>query len=379
MLIVHAGGERRWRRLEFWPYHSEKGSLLGLIGLVREPDDAHQAADSEALRLRSELLEVRERLQARHGTDSLIGQGPSHRRLLEQVTAAAATSVPVLIVGEPGTGKRTVARTIHAKGPRPHSPLVPFDCATLPPEVLERELFGTSGVDMSRLALGDGSSVLLGDILDLPRDLQGRLARALEGPRVRLLATTAVDPEQALRDERLRADLYFAVTTITIRLTPIRERLDALPLLAQHLLERCNLRGDRRRVGFSQEAMNVLVGYDWPGNLRELARVIEEAHDPGTSDLVQSSDLPASIRGHLASAYSPPPMPVPFTPLDQMLEQLEKRLIEQALVRARENKSRAAELLGISRPRLYRRIKELAIPVEPDPAEEPPAIPGQSA
>ncbi|MBV8557890.1 MAG: sigma-54-dependent Fis family transcriptional regulator [Planctomycetaceae bacterium] len=372
-LIVHVSGERRWRRIEFWPLRDERGGLLGLLGQVRPADAPPHAPDSEAQRLRFELLEVRNRLHARHGFDTLIGQGPAHRRLLDQVGAAAATSVPVLIVGEPGTGKRLVARTIHQLGPRRQAPLVPFDCAALPAEVLERELFGIlEGSHSARLVLPDGSTLLIDDILDLPRDLQVRLAANLDA-KVRLLAMTAGDPEAALRDERLRADLYHALTTLVIRVHPLRERLEELSLLAQHLLERANLRGGRQRSGFSAEAFAVLLAYDWPGNLRELARVVDEAHATGAGDAIAAEDLPAAIRGSLGAAYNPPPLPPEVLPLDELLTQVERRLIEHALQRARQNKSRAAELLGISRPRLYRRIKELNLPDEPEPADEEPA------
>jgi transcriptional regulator with PAS, ATPase and Fis domain len=370
-LIVHRDGGRHWRRVEFWPYHDDRGALIGLLGVVRGPDAAPHAPDSESLRLRSELQEVRERLLGRYGFDALIGRGPGHRRLLDQVAAASATTVPVLIVGEPGTGKRTVARTIHQRGPSGTLPLVPFDCAALPPEVLERELFGgPDGQASPRLALAEGSSLLLGEVLDLPRDLQGRVAEAV-GPRFRLLATTSVEPDQALRDGRLRPDLYYALTTLVIRLSPLRERLDELPLLAQHMLERAGHRLSRRRLGFTPDALEALAAYDWPGNLRELARVVDAAHERGDGDLVALNDIPAAIRGHLGSAYLPPPMPPAAIPLDELLTQLERRLIEQALQRARQNKSRAAELLDISRPRLYRRIKELNIPDVPEPDEEP--------
>jgi transcriptional regulator with GAF, ATPase, and Fis domain len=372
-LIIHPSGERRWRRVEFWPFRDGAGALLGLFGLVAPADAPAHVPDSEALRLRAELMEVRNRLQGRHGFDNLIGRGPAHRRLLDQVAAAAATTVPALLVGEAGTGKRTVARTIHQQGPRPQAPLVPFDCAALPAEVLERDLFGSiEGATPPRLTLPEGATLLIGDILDLPRDLQARLASSL-GPGVRLLATTTGDLEVSLRSERLRPELYFAVTTLVIRLDPLRERLDELPVLAQHLLERANLRGGRQRSGFTREAIEALLSYDWPGNLRELSRVIDDAHGRGDGDAVAADDLPAAIRGHLASAYTPPPLPPPLAPLDELLTQVERRLIESALQRARQNKSRAAELLGISRPRLYRRIKELDIPDEPEPADEVPA------
>jgi DNA-binding NtrC family response regulator len=352
--------------------------LLGLLGLVRGADATPHAPDSEAQRLRASLQEVRERLQARVGFDTLIGKGASHRRLLAQVDAAAATTVPILIVGEPGTGKRLVARTIHQRGPRPSAPLVPFDAAALPPEVLERELFESNGVPLPRFGLPDGATILLGDLLDLPRDLQARLAEAIEHGRVRLIATTRADPDQALHDDRLRPDFYYALTGLVIRLDPLSDRLAELPLLAQHFLERANLRGDRRRAGIDREALAALLAYDWPGNLRELARVLDAAHGQGVGDLVALADLPAAIRGHLASAYNPPAMPPPVTPLDDLLNQLERRLIEQALQRARQNKSRAADLLEISRPRLYRRIRDLGIPDGPEPTDEPPPPPTEA-
>jgi PAS domain S-box-containing protein len=378
-LIVHAQGERRWRRVEFWPYHDVQGALLCLLGLVRERGESPHTLDAESQRLHTDLMEVRERLLARTGFDTLIGRGPGHQRLLDQVRAAATTHVPVLVVGGPGTGKRLVARTIHQQGPHPQSLLLAFDCAALPPEDLERDLFGIDGSrDAPRLALPEGSTLLLRDVLDLPRDMQGRLVSAL-GPAVRLLATTSGDPERARLDDRLRPDFYYALTTLVVRLAPLRDRLDELPLLAQHLLERANLRGERWRSGYSPEALDALIGYDWPGNVHELARVVDATHGRGTDDVIQIDDLPAAIRGHLGSAYTPPPMPPTIMPLDDLLTQVERRLIEQALQRAGQNKSRAAELLDISRPRLYRRIKELNIPDVPEPADDAPRAPAVNA
>lgn len=373
-LVVHPSGERRWRWVEYRPFHDEKGALQGIFGLVGPADMLPIAPEAPSQRLRAELLEVRDQLLTRHGSDSLIGSGPAHRRLLDQVAAAASTSAAVLIIGEPGTGKRLIARTIHLQSSRRQSPILPFDCAALPAEVLERELFGAEGAP--RLSMPEGSSLLIGDILELPRDLQGRLA-TVQDSGVRIIATMNGDPEVALRDERLRPDLYYALTTMVIRLAPLRDRLDDLPLLAQHLLERANARGACQKGGFTEAAVSTLSSYDWPGNVRELARVVDEAHQNAEGDLITPDDLPQAIRGHLGSAYLPPPLPPPMTPLDELLTQVERRLIESALVRARQNKSRAAEWLGISRPRLYRRIKELGLPDVPEPAEEAPPANGQ--
>jgi PAS domain S-box-containing protein len=367
--VVHAGGEACWRRIEFAPLCDPEGSPIAFLGCIREADVAVTEPDSGTLRLRAELGLLRERLRERYGFDSLIGRGAAHRRFLDQLAAAAATSVPVLVLGEPGTGRRLAARTIHQRSDRAQEPLRMYDCAALPPEVLERELFrrGIERPDAASAAARNGGSLLLTDIVDLPRDLQARLAGILEGP-TRLIATSAVDPEQARREDRLRPEIYFALTTLVVRLAPLRERLEDLPLLAQHFLERANARGERRRSSFDSEAMEALAAYDWPGNLRELARVVDAAHGQATGEVIRATDLPAAIRGAIGAAYNPPPMPTPATPLDETLTQVERRLIEQALQRARQNKSRAAELLAISRPRLYRRIKELNIP---DLAEPP--------
>ena len=174
------------------------------------------APDSESQRLRSELLEVRHRLLGRYGLDSLIGRGPAHRRLFDQVAAAAASTVPVLVVGEPGTGKRLVARTIHQLGETSQAPFIPLDSAALPSEVLERRVVrARRGVWVRlrapRFVLPEGSTLLIGEVLDLPRNLQGRITAALDG-RVRLIATTASDPDASLAAERLRADLYYAAS-----------------------------------------------------------------------------------------------------------------------------------------------------------------------
>jgi DNA-binding NtrC family response regulator len=376
-LIYRADGERLWRRVEFWPFCDERSGLIGLLGTVRADADAPSVPNSEDGRLHAELLEIRRRLQERHGLDALIGFGPAHRRLLEQIRLAAGSAVPVLIVGEPGSGKRHVARTIHQHGPNRHRPVIAFDCEALPAEILERELFGAADPWASdgtrrrpRLSLGDGSTLLIDEVLSLPRDLQARLVEALDSP-VRLIATTAREPEAAVRDERLRPELYYTLTALVVRLLPLRERRDELPALAQHVLERVNQRGVAQRVAFAPEALGVLTAYDWPGNFPELARVVEHAHAHARAGahLIAADDLPATIRGHLGGAYNPPAPPNPIKPLDELLTEVERRVIETALRQSRSNKSRAAEILGISRPRLYRRIKELNLP-DDEPAEE---------
>ncbi|RUL89267.1 sigma 54-interacting transcriptional regulator [Tautonia sociabilis] len=373
-LIRRADGLRLWRRLEFWPHRDRAGRPLFLLGVARPVDDAPTAPESPAMRLRADLWRLRERLIDRIDSDALVGRGPAHRRLLEQIEAASAVSQPILIVGPPGSGKRQVAWAIHRRAGPPDAPLVAIDCEALPPEFLERELFGLPGPEGRgqspiRLSGRAGGSLVLGDLLALPRDLQRLLVEALRAedrPAPRLLVTTSGDPEEALRDDRLIPELYFALTTLTIRLAPLRERLEELPLLAQDLLERANRRRMTRRLGFRPEAIEVLLRYDWPGNLDELARVVDLAIDRSSGDLIGPDDLPATIRGHLGSAYLPPAVPEERLPLDETLERVERRLIEGALKTARGNKSLAAKILHVSRTRLHRRIQELGLSGDPD-------------
>jgi DNA-binding NtrC family response regulator len=372
-LIVRPDGSRSWHRLDFWPLRGrDSDGVAVLLGFVRERDATPWALDSPVHLLRAELEEVRARLRARHvSAEALLGVGPAHRRLLDQVKVAAASEAPVLILGEPGTGRRTVARAIHSQGPSPSSALVPIDCAAMPAEFLESQLFPRSDDDgRDRREVPDAGTLVLLDAWDLPRDLQVRLAES--PPRLgRLIAVSSQGPDEARRADRLHPSLYFQMTTLVVALVPLRDRLDDLPILAQHFLERVNDRSEERRAGFAPEALEALLAYDWPGNLRELSRVVEAAHAHAAEEMIQVGDLPASIRGNLGAPYPPPAMPSPIMPLDPTLTRLERQLIEKALAHARQNKSRAAELLDISRPRLYRRMKELNIPDVPEPVAAP--------
>jgi DNA-binding NtrC family response regulator len=376
-LIPNISGERQPRRLEFSPLLDGRGRLIGLFGLIRGLDSPTQAPESPSHRLRAELSEVRERLRAGFGQIQLVGSGPAHRRLIDQVTTAALTFCPLLVQGEPGSGKRLVARMIHQKGAHAHAPFVQVDVEALSSRDLERSILpdGQAIPNSGSEGYISGTSLAIGDVLALPRDVQARLAERLEAPpgAIRIIGLTGSDPDQARREDRLRDDLYYALTSMVIRLPPLRARLDELPLLAQEFLEQANAHRERRRWGFEPAAIEVLRSYDWPGNLAELARVVNAAHERASGDLIAEADLPAEIRGAQGAAYSPPSLPVEVTPLDQTLETVERRLIEQALSRSRRNKSRAAELLDISRPRLYRRIKELNIPDEGESSPDGPS------
>ena len=367
VLIRRRDGEQDWRVLEFWPHRDREGRALFVLGLARPIGDAPIADEAVGLGLRADLWRVRQQIEQQLGGLALIGRGPAHRRLVAQVRTASSVDAPTLILGPAGTGKRQVARAIQRAEGRQDAAIQWIDCEAMPPEAIALRLFGgsTAGAMAPEGCLADsGTTVALRDLLALPRDLQSRLEAALATPSrggARVLALASEDPIEAVRDGRLRPGLYYALSTIVIRLEPLRERLEELPILAQHFLERTRERGGPTRDGFRPEAVESLLRYDWPGNLRELARVVESAADRASGTLVGPEDLPASILGNLGAAYLPPSPKQEALPLDATLEHVERRLIERALRTTRGNKSTAAQLLQISRARLHRRIQDLGL------------------
>ncbi len=385
-LILCRGGERLQRRVDYWPFHDQEDQLSGLVVIVRLTELTTVLDETKRDSLRVALLDLRARMHQRHAHDLLIGAGAAHRRVLDGIDVAVASNGPVAIVGEPGTGKRFVARLIHQLGSRRQMPLLGYDCQAIPAEILTRELFGaiepTRTADNSNpLIAPEGSSLVIGDILDTQWDFQLRLATALSLSHrtVRVIATTATDLQAARDSGLIQPDLYYALSVLVIRLRPLRDRLDELPLLAQSLLERANLRGQVSRANLSSAAIAALIAYDWPGNIRELAEVIDSAHQSAVGTTIDVHDLPSSIRGDRGGAYAPALATGPLAPLKDQLESFERHLIEQALTESRHNKTRAARKLGVNRPFLYRRMRELGVaelePGDARPNSSSPASP----
>jgi PAS domain S-box-containing protein len=369
-LLVDAAGERKEVSIAFVPFNGTAGGGLGHLGVIR-PRAAGSTPAAPHHKLRGELLALRERLRRKRLGTNLIGSGVAHQRVMRQIELVAANLAPVVIVGEEGTGKRTVARAIHDRSPRAAGACLVFDVEASGAEAVAHMLFAADGesAEPAAWSVPADSTLVVGPLAELPRDLQAQLVTRVEtsvdpaGPR--LVFTSRIEPARLLEAGTLRADFYYLVTSQSIELAPLRERLDELPLLAQHALEWLNARSGQMVAGFSTEAIDVLRAYDWPGNLRELSRVVQAAHERQPAGLITPSDLPAAIRGAWGGAYTPA-APAPLPALDSALESVERRLIEHALQTARHNKSRAAEILSISRPRLYRRMKDLGIPDLPE-------------
>lgn len=321
---------------------------------------------------------LREQIKSKQGFGSIVGRSPEMEKLYRIITKAAHSTHPVLILGESGTGKELVARSIHFSGPYRDKPFIPVDCGSLVPTLIESELFGYTkgaftGAVRSKdglLALADGGTVFLDEIGELPIDLQAKLLRALQEKEirpvggtkaipinVRILAATNKDLEQAVSQGTFRRDLYFRLNVLTLRIPPLRERKQDIPLLTGHFLERLErTTGVQRNI--SDEALKLMLSYEWPGNVRELENCLDRACAMTSGPTVHVSDLSSSvqnwrIQNEPATSHAPRGGDL-ITPLAD----LERRAILGAIDQLHGDKLEAARLLGIGKTTLYRKLKE---------------------
>lgn len=356
-LVPRAESTPDWWDVEFLPLHAEVGLLcvLGKITPLPRVDVA------PAPPLPEKLVALRERTAQRYGFDQLGSTLAAFQRVVEQVHLASQTQVPVLIMGEPGTGKQWIARTIHHQGTLREGTFAAFDCARLPTAVLSGVLFGESGSGRHCRA---GTKYLREPSL-LSRELQiqlcAYLGEAKAGLQARIIAGCGAAPEAEIRAGRLTEELYCRLSTLVISLPPLRDRQADLSDLVERLLQRINSGSERPVTGLTPEAWELLHAYAWPGNLRELYAVLQSAAQRATSDRIEANQLPARLRLIVRLEQTPRPVPERLIRLDQILEQAERRMIVMALRKAHGNRSRAAELLSIWRPRLIRRIEALGI------------------
>lgn len=325
------------------------------------------------LKLKSENRVLRERIKCRQGFAGIVGGTPEMERLYRMIAKAAQSSHPVLILGESGTGKELVARSIHFSGAYRDKPFIPVDCGSLVPTLIESELFGYvkgafTGAAQTKdglLTMAESGTVLLDEIGELPVDLQAKLLRAIQEKEirpvgsnkripinVRILAATNRDLEQAVAQGTFRRDLYFRLNVLSLRIPPLRERRQDIPLLVGHFLEKVSRDSGLQRV-MSPEAMKGLVAYDWPGNVRELENCLERACALNSGPEIHLTDLPSGIsgNGHRLAPVNGSAKIIPIC-------ELEKRTILETIAQLNGDKLLAARLLGIGKTTLYRKLKE---------------------
>ena len=322
----------------------------------------------------------------RQSFESMIGQSPPMQRVYELIETVAASDSNILIIGETGTGKDMVAKAIHNLSARRKEPFIKVDCATIPRELLESELFGHekgafTGATMKRdgkFQQADGGTLFLDEVANLSEYVQMKLLNVFQDRRVtpigaetpvevdiRLLAATNVDLLGEVKADSFREDLYYRLNVVTIDLPPLRDRKGDIPLLIDYFLRIYNIHHDGKPGNISPEALELLMRYSWPGNIRELENAMEQICVLSDRQKIETQDLPISILNQVIHipkrSYKKPTQSSQVVPLQEVVEDSEQRAVERALMATSGNKKAAAKLLGISRVTLYEKIRRYGI------------------
>ena len=379
----------------------ESGELIGAIGIVLfdHPETTLQPLISKFALLQRDLDDARRELATQRRTKytfaSFVGASPAAVEVKRQARRAAQSSSPVLLLGETGTGKELLAHAIHAASARARGPLVSVNIAAVPDTLLEAEFFGVApgaytGADRKgrdgKFKLADGGTLFLDEIGDMPQAVQAKLLRALQEGEIeplgsnklvpfdaRLIAATSRDLGALVREGKFREDLYYRLNVLPVRVPPLRERSSDIPALAEVLGEDMAQRSGSPPPELSAEALALLSGQAWRGNIRELRNVLEQAAMRSDSPHIETAVLEQVLRESGIKQIAPARWPAgamaqgatvsadgALRPLAEQVAELEQRAIEAALAATGGNKVAAAKLLGISRAKLYERLELIA-------------------
>ncbi len=338
--------------------------------------------------LKRENLQLKKQLRQRYGFANMVGQSEAITRVFDLIRKVAETDSTVLILGESGTGKELIAHAIHYNSPRRDGPLIPVNCAAIPEELLESELFGhergafTHAIRtrLGRFEQANDGTIFLDEISEMSPNLQVKILRVLQNHAferiggvktiqvdIRVIAATNQDLEDLVARNQFREDLYYRLNVIPIRVPPLRDRVSDIPLLVQHFLTEISRKRKIPRKRFSPEAMDRLLRHSWPGNVRELENLVERLVILTEGEMIDVSDLPEKFQtGSPAGPAATGDIPAAGTDLNAAVQALEHHLILTALQKSNWVKSRAARLLHLNRTTLLEKMKKQNIPAAPN-------------
>jgi two-component system response regulator HydG len=329
--------------------------------------------------LKVENAALKSKLSADYELENIIGKSRPMKALVEMLAMVAPSEATVLITGESGTGKELIAKSIHHNSPRKDRPLVVVNCAALSETLLESELFGHekgafTGADRrreGRFKQADRGTIFLDEIGETSAAMQAKLLRVIQEREiqrvggdetlsvdVRILAATNQNLEEAVENGRFREDLFYRLNVVTLRIPPLRERTDDIPLLAQHFLEKYAGKNRKNVKGFSPLAMDLLLKYGWPGNVRELENTIERAVILLPDEHITEKELPSNITEHFTDRRD---SPTTTASANRPLEEVEREAILATLEDSGGNKSETARRLGINRKTLHKKLKDYGL------------------
>ena len=361
------------------------GKVIAVYGQVMFKDVRDVQALANKLNFLESKVEFYEKeleslRSSKYTINNIVGKTEGIVALKKLALKAAATNAPVLLIGESGTGKELFAHAIHHASERRRYPFIRLNCAAIPKDLLEAELFGYepgaftgagSKGKPGKFELAHQGTIFLDEISDLPLEMQPKLLRVLEekemerlgGTRLtkcdfRLIAASHENLEKCVEEGKFRKDLYYRLNVIPIQIPPLRERKEDIPTIAEHLIQTLNKDLGTNVTKISPEILNILENYDWPGNIRELSNILERILYSIDGDTIQIQHLPVFLQSMSAGSMKLQP-----TLLRRLREDMEKEALLHAIRISNDNKNKAARLLGIHRTALYKKMKKLNIPI----------------
>ena len=359
-----------------------KATRLGALDFLEKPISTDKLLLTVENALKLQRLESENRqLKQRLGKHEVVWKGEAMRRVMAQLERVAASESRVCILGETGTGKELVARTIHERSARASGPFVTLNCAAVPAELIESELFGhergsftgASGRHIGKFEQADGGTIFLDEIGDMPLNMQAKLLRVLEEGEVeriggdkavpvnvRVVVATHRDLEARAREQKFRQDLFHRIYVFPLALPPLRERREDIPALVEHFAEQVCTQNGWKPIPFTAEAMEALQSYAWPGNVRELRNMVERLMLLATAGQVDLATVEIALPKSSSAGVAPASLPS-SGPLADRVQSFEREVILAELKRSHHNMSLAAKSLGLERSHLYKKAEQLGI------------------
>jgi DNA-binding NtrC family response regulator len=359
---------------------------LGAFDYIQKPvtKDMIQVILKKAIEhriIKEENIQLKKQFKQKYQLDHVVYKSPVMEDVARRVTKAARCDANVLIYGETGTGKEMIARNIHLKSNRKDKPFIPIDCVSLPPNLMESELFGfqkgafTGAIKTKPglMEIADCGTLFFDEITELDYNLQAKLLRTLQEHEfrrvggtelinvdVRIISATNQNPEKTVKEKRLRKDLYYRLNVIQISMPPLRERKDDIPLLVQHFIKEFNPGISNEIKGISKDAMQCLIKYNWPGNVRELKNVIEQVMSMADQNMITLADLPENMKKYAMSLVDDVFQDTGFQEAkEKCLNEFYKKYVGYLLKKYDGNITKVARECGLSRWTIYRIIKGL--------------------
>ena len=354
--------------------------LLSIIGaMITEAVRARQDRIEEIERLKAENEQLHTKLKTRFKVENIIGNSSKMQEVYQLIERVSTTNATVLIRGESGTGKELIADAIHYNSSRAKKPLIKVNCSALPEGLIESELFGHekgsfTGADSQRkgrFELAEGGSIFLDEIGDLPAQTQVKLLRTIQQrefervggtetfkSNVRIITATNRDLETLIKENKFREDLYYRINVFPIFVPPLRERINDIPILVDHFIQKCNNQNMTNIRRISSTAIDMLMVYNWPGNIRELENCIERAAIMSTDGVIRANNFPPTLQTALSSHTENKGT------LNSIIERVEKQLIIEALTSTLGNSTKAARMLGITERIIGLRIKKYDLDIK---------------